>query len=230
MALQTQKHLLIINPNTSVSVSEQLQTVTEQALAGVQARVSVVTAAFGAAYIASEVACAVAGHATVAAWQDWQAESNTVPDGILIGCFGDPGLFALREISSAPVTGLAEAAFNQAHPLGSYAIVTGGKAWESMLWRLAQALPCGHGLADIETVDLDGAALRSNPDLAESLLIDACHRVLKRSPVQSIIIGGAGLAGFARRIQLAVAVPLIDSVEAGVQALFRLSANDNKTS
>lgn len=33
-------------------------------------------------------------------------------DGIIIACFGDPGLFAMREILDVPVIGIAEASFN----------------------------------------------------------------------------------------------------------------------
>jgi hypothetical protein len=43
------------------------------------------------------------------------AEGSEAPLlGVLIGCFGDPGLFALRESSACPVTGLAEASFIEA--------------------------------------------------------------------------------------------------------------------
>jgi len=210
------KNLLIINPNTTEAVTKRLDTLARQALQG-QAHLHVVTAPFGAPYISTEVACAIAGHAT---WQAWQAFSATTPvDGILIGCFGDPGLFALREAAGVPVTGLAEASFMEAHALGPYAIVTGGRAWGPMLKRLALALPCGQNLIDIETVELDGASLSANPDLAETLLAEACFKVLDRHPVNAIIIGGAGLAGWAERLQARVPVPLIDSVSAGLRRL-----------
>lgn len=218
------KKLLIINPNTTVSVTLQLRALADQAL-GPDTRTEAVTAPFGAPYISTEVACTVAGHATLQAWQD---RPTAQVDGVLIGCFGDPGLFALREMTTTPVTGLAEASFIAAQALGRYAIVTGGKPWAAMLARLAQALPAGQDLADIETVDLDGASLRANPALGEQVLTEACLRVLARTPVQAIVIGGAGLAGFAQRMQAQVPVPLIDSVEAGLRHLHAIATTPSQ--
>jgi allantoin racemase len=46
-------------------------------------------------------------------------------DAAVIGCFGDPGLYACRELSDAPVLGIAEASFALAMSLGHrFGIVT----------------------------------------------------------------------------------------------------------
>ena len=145
------KQLLVINPNTSASVSALLQTHV-QAVAGPHVRVRTVTARFGAPYIADEASYAVAAHAGLDAWAAALAAPEPPPDAILIGCFGDPGLMALRESSPAPVTGLAEAAFIEAARHGRYAIVTGGERWRPMLSRLAGALGHTQTLAGIHTV------------------------------------------------------------------------------
>jgi Asp/Glu/hydantoin racemase len=139
------------------------------------------------------------------------------PESILIGCFGDPGLFALREGSPAPVTGLAEAAFDEATRYGRFAIVTGGERWRPMLQRLAEALQCGPALAGIETVAPTGAELAVHPAEARVLLARACREAAARFDAQAIILGGAGLAGMAARVQSEVPVPVIDSVLAGAR-------------
>lgn len=218
------KNLLIINPNTTAAVTKRLETLARQACQD-HADFHVVTAPFGAPYISTEVACAIAGHATWQAWKTWQESTPISVNGVLIGCFGDPGLFAMRESAGVPVTGLAEASFLEAEALGPYAIVTGGRAWGPMLKRLAMALPCGKNLMTIETVELDGAALNANPDLAEQLLVDACLNVHRQHAVNSIIIGGAGLAGWAERLQSRIPVPLIDSVAAGLRRLQSISTS-----
>jgi hypothetical protein len=110
LKLKRMRHLLIINPNTSGTVSELLQTHAQRA-AGPDVRVRTVTARFGAPYIACEASYAVAGHATLDAWAAALTDGQPAPDAVLIGCFGDPGLLALRDTSRVPVTGLAEAAF-----------------------------------------------------------------------------------------------------------------------
>uniref|UniRef100_UPI00286E7DA4 aspartate/glutamate racemase family protein n=1 Tax=Hydrogenophaga sp. TaxID=1904254 RepID=UPI00286E7DA4 len=138
-----------------------------------------------------------------------------------IGCFGDPGLMALRESSPAPVTGLAEAAFIEAARHGRYAIVTGGERWGPMLQRLAQALGQAQQLAGIHTVAPTGAQLAADPAAAHRLLAQACRDAAQQLGVQAVILGGAGLAGMAAAVQAQVPVPVIDSVTAGTHWALR---------
>ncbi len=211
------RHLLVINPNTSEAFSSLLQQHV-QATAGPQVQVRTVTARFGSPYIACEASYAVAAHAGMDAWAHALQEPGApAPDAVLIGCFGDPGLFALRDGSPVPVTGLAEAAFMQAAARGRFAVVTGGAKWKPMLERLARMLGCHEQLAEVLTVAPTGAELAADPQAARALLAQACRDAARRGPVASVIVGGAGLAGMAAAIQPGVDVHLIDSVEAGAQ-------------
>ncbi len=213
------QRLLVINPNTSAAVTALLQTHV-QAAAGPQVQVRTVTARFGAPYISDEASYAVAGHATLDAWAAALAH-GPAPDAVLIGCFGDPGLLALRESSPAPVTGLAEAAFIEAARHGRYAIVTGGARWAPMLQRLAHALGQGESLAGIHTVAPTGAQLAADHAGARALLGQACRDAVHQLGAQAVIVGGAGLAGMAAALQPGVDVPLIDSVAAGARWALR---------
>jgi len=139
---------------------------------------------------------------------------------VLIGCFGDPGLFALREVSGCPVTGLAEASFILAAQHGPFAIVTGGERWKPMLQRLAQSLGFGDLLRHIETVAPSGAALQADPEMALRCLGQACERAAQAG-VQSVIHGGAGLAGYAQALQARSPLPLIDSALAGLEVMLQ---------
>ena len=207
------RRLLLINPNTSADITGAVAGLVAQA-SPPDVAVQAVTARFGAPYIASEASYAVAAHATLDAWRHATQGQADGPDGIVIGCFGDPGLHALRELAGCPVTSLAEAAVAEAARHGRCAIVTGGHAWKPMLQRLLPALAWGGQVQDIETVELSGVQLRADPVAAQALLVAACQRVLARQPVDAIIIGGAGLAGMAAAMQARVPVPLIDSVAA----------------
>jgi len=213
--------LLVINPNTSDSVSQLLQSHAQTA-AGADAHVRTLTARFGAPYIACEASYAVAGHAVLDTWayalaQQEAGLDSTAFDSVLIGCFGDPGLMALRENCATPVTGLAEASFMEAATFGRFAIVTGGARWKPILERLAHSLGYASELAGIQTVEPSGAQLAKEPDLARTLLIDACRVAVSRFAVDAVILGGAGLAGVAATIQAQVPVPVVDSVCAGVR-------------
>ena len=224
MAATAARRLLLINPNTSQAISASLLTAVQRCVApGVG--VDVATATTGAPYISDERSYAVAGHAALAAWADDQGRCARRPDGIVIACFGDPGLFALREAADCPVTGLAEAAVAEAAIHGRCAMVTGGRAWKPMLERLLPSLAHGDRVQGVETVELTGAQLHADPQAAERLLLTNCELVLRQWQVDSIIIGGAGLAGMAARLQACLPVPLIDSVAAAARQVWQAPAS-----
>lgn len=219
------RELLVINPNTSESVSALLQAHAQTA-AGSHVRVRTTTARFGAPYIADEASFAVAAHAALDAWATDLTGPLPAPDAVLIGCFGDPGLMALRDASPVPVTGLAEASFIEAARHGRYAIVTGGQRWGPMLQQLAQSLGQAQQLAGIHTVIPTGAQLAADPAAAQRLLAQACRNAVNQmGDVQAVILGGAGLAGMASAVQADVPVPVIDSVTAGVHWALRTHPN-----
>ncbi len=224
MSTTASRRLLLINPNTSLAISASLLPAVQRCVPP-DVTVDVVTAHIGAPYISDERSYAVAGHAALAAWADDRRLDARRPDGVVIACFGDPGLFALREAADCPVTGLAEAAVAEAALHGDCAIVTGGQSWRPMLERLLPALPRGDRVRSIETVELTGAELHADPQAAEALLLEHCRCLLRQSPVDCIIIGGAGLAGIAARLQAFLPVPLIDSVAAAARQVWRAPAS-----
>jgi len=213
---------LLINPNTNGLTTQRLQDVLLPQLPD-NVSLTVTTAAFGATYIACEASHAVAAHACIQAWAE-HIQANKEPlDGVLIGCFGDPGLFALREMSNCPVTGLAEASFIQAAAVGPFSIVTGGERWKPMLHRLANSLGFQNDLRHIETVAPSGAELQANPEMAIECLKTACQNA-SLNGVKAIILGGAGLAGYAAQIQSLVDLPIIDSATAGLEVMLQQQA------
>lgn len=216
------RRYLLINPNTNPLTTQRLQEVL-QPLVPPGVLLEMATARFGAPYIACEASHAVAAHACLDAWVTHRDQLSPALHGVLIGCFGDPGLFALREVSGCPVTGLAEASFIQAAAHGAFAIVTGGERWRPMLQRLANSLGFEAQLRHIETVAPSGAALQADPDMALRSLEQACQNAA-RTGVASIILGGAGLAGYAQQLQARCALPLIDSAQAGWQVLLQQQA------
>ncbi len=222
MQEQTTEKYLLINPNTNGLTTQRLQKALMPQMPA-HASLEVITASFGATYIACEASHAIAAHACIQAWADYLANDNAPLKGVLIACFGDPGLFALREMSSCPVTGLAEASFIQAAAHGPFSIVTGGERWKPMLHRLAGNLGFDQHLKHIETVVPSGAELQANPQMAIECLTMACKNA-SLNGVKTIILGGAGLAGYAAQIQHMVDVPIIDSATAGLEVLLKQRA------
>lgn len=222
MPKPSRSRFLVVNPNTSALTTRRLQEVLVACLPE-HVQLDFTTASFGASYIACEASHCVASHACLVAWAEHHKIANQPIDGVLIGCFGDPGLFALREIAAYPVTGLAEASFIQASALGPFSIVTGGERWKPMLERLAISLGSGQQLRHIETVTATGAELQANPEMAIDCLKKACEQAAKPG-VESIILGGAGLAGYAQHIQNLISLPIIDSASAGLEVLINQKA------
>lgn len=227
-------HLLLINPNTSAHITALLAR-HALALAPPGAVLTAVTAPFGEPYIASEAAAAIADQAVPAAWAAHRAANqaststaeatdaaagipNRAPHAVLIACFGDPGVAALRALTPVPVLGLAEVAMRAAQAHGRYAIVTGGAAWGPMLQRLAAALGLDALLAGVVAVERTGAELLADPVAAQALLLGACQQALALGGVQAVVIGGAALADLAAPLAPQLPVPLIDNVRVGLQA------------
>lgn len=193
------------------------------------------TAPFGADYIASEATYVVAAHAVLDAWQQ-HVLAHGRPRAVLVACFGDPGVWALRETAGVPVMGLAEAAMREAQDLGPFGVVTGGAAWGPMLERLARGLQLAgpQRLRWVRTVSTSGGDMVAQPEQAWRSLGQACAEGLAQDaqqvacgavtrPVGSVILGGAALAGWADRLDPPPTVPIIDSLAAGVRWLLAQS-------
>lgn len=194
------RRLLVVNPNTTASITELLR---RHATAAADGRVAVdaIGARFGAAYIVDEPTAAVGAQAALDAYAAHVA-THGAPDAVLLGCFGDPGLDALREAAGpVPVVGLAEASMAHCARLGSFAIVTGGAKWAPMLERLARVLRLDPALAGVHTLARGGGELAADPDGAPVALADACAEAAARWPgIRAVLLGGAGLAGLSEPV------------------------------
>jgi allantoin racemase len=210
----TAMRLLFLNPNTSAELTE-LGTKVARRLARPETEIVPATAEFGARYISTRASAAIAAHAALDAF----ARHGRQADVVLLACFGDPGLFALRELAGVPVVGMAEASCHLAATLGrKFAIVTGGERWGPMLEEFVAAIGLAAKLASVRTVAPSGAEIAANPEAALEALCAGCRRAAAEDGAEAIILGGLGLAGLAERIADKVPVPLIDNVAAAVRA------------
>lgn len=216
--------ILLINPNTTGAITDRMAAYIGE-IAGTTATFVPVTGRFGARYISSRAAAAIAGHAAL----DALAEHVEGCDAVYLACFGDPGLAALKEVSPIPVVGMAEAACLEAARGGRrFAIVTGGILWKPMLAEFVATLGLSRELAAIRTVAPTGDQIANDPEAALSLLADACTACAKDDGADIVILGGAALAGLAQRIQPRVAAPLLCSVEVGARAALAAAAGKRR--
>src|SRR5471032_1314978 len=153
-------------------------------------------------------------------------------DAYVIACFGDPGLYAARELARGPVIGIAEAAMHAASVIApSFSVVTTLKRTCTMSWHLAERYGmkrlCKTDRAtDVAVLDLDipGSSARS-------IIIEECRRALVEDDAESIVLGCAGMAEFCHEIEDAIGAPVIEGVTTAVkwaEALIALKLRTSK--
>jgi len=209
--------LLLLNGNTDAAITAVLARHAAAAIPRLglpAAQVHPVTAGFGARYIATRAAVAVAGHAVLAALAEHVGPDNPQGYGAaLIACFGEPGIEAAREVLPIPVVGMAEASIAAALAIAPrIALLTGGALWVPMLEEFALVRGHGRDRVLVRGVAPTGDMIARDPDGAVALLADAaCAAAADGAGV--VVLGGAGLAGLAPRVAPLVPVPVLDSLD-----------------
>ena len=204
--------LLIINPNTSQSVTDLIEAEARRSLSQ-GTRITMATAPFGVAYIETRFEALVGGYATACA----AAEHAGRFDGLVVAAFGDPGLAGLKELFDVPVVGMTEAALASACLLGQrfsiIAISHRIEAWyrecvaaNGLTSRLASVRSLQEPLRDIGSVQEDHAAR----------LQSLCEAAVNEDGADVLVIAGAPLAGLARSIKHQLPVPAVDGVSSAV--------------
>ncbi len=209
----TSRCIAVINPNTTAAMTDKMAECS-RSVVDPSTEILAITNATGPASIEShyDEALAVPGLLTEIA-----AAQAAGADGFVIGCFGDPGLDAAREIASGPVVGIAEAGMHVAAMLGrSFSIVTTlgrtiGQA-EHLVHRYGFDGHCRSIYAcEVPVLELDDPASD-----ARKLVIDYCRRAVEHDEADSVVLGCAGMADFCHDVSEEVGVPIIDGVTAGV--------------
>ena len=112
--------LLLVNPNTSIAITEAMLAIARDAAAqGVL--IEGLTARFGAPLIVDPATLLVAEQAVPDIVLQHIDETFS---GVIVSAFGDPGVIALRHMLEIPVTGIAEASMLEAAAYGRFSIVT----------------------------------------------------------------------------------------------------------
>jgi len=205
-------NLLLINPNTSQSVSDLIEAEARRAAAP-QTRVSVLTAPFGVAYIETRFESLIGAYAaaTLAA-EHWEQH-----DAIVVAAFGDPGIEGLREAFDIPVIGMTEAALMSACLLGKrFSIVAISRRITAWYRECVQANGLLDRLASIRCLDQPLQDIGRVQDDHGERLKALCLSAVDDDGADVIVIAGAPLAGLARSMKSEIPVPMVDGVSSAV--------------
>lgn len=222
--------ILIINPNTTASMTEAIGTAAAKA-ASAGTTVVAVNPDNGPASIQGAEDGEAALPGLFAVFDTYMSVEDPF-DAVIIACFDDTGLDELRARSDVPTTGIGEAA---------YLLAAETAAPFSVVTTLAVSIPVlehnikSYGLAaqcarvrasEIPVLDLEHhpeqALARIGSEIAEAIEADQCR---------SIVLGCAGMADMALILENTYSLPVIEGVSAAVawcerEAAARLADRD----
>ena len=209
-------NLLLANANTTQAITD-LCAASARAAASPGTTIIPATPRFGAAVIATRVENALSAHPLL----ELLAEHAKTPlDGVLLAVSHDTALDAARQLMPCPVLGMTEAACLVALTQGGrFGLVTfgGTEMYRELLSR--------HGftprLAGLAGVDATPQQALADPD-GVAAKVEAAIATLVAQGADSVVLGGAAMAGMGARLQADVA--LLDGIACGVKLLEGLVA------
>jgi len=207
--------ILVVNPNTT---EEMTQDIGRQArkFARPGTEIVAVSPAWGPRSIEGHYEDQLSAVATLEVIQDRAADF----DGVVIACYGDPGLHAARETSPVPVVGIAEASMLMACTVAhTFSIVTVLPRIKPMFETMVRM----HGLegrcASIRTTPLSVLDCERDPAAAGREIVTASRLAIEEDGAEAICLGCAGMGPLDKEVEAELGVPVLDGVACGVKLI-----------
>lgn len=204
--------ILLINPNTSESITARLESAARAVMAP-DTQLDCVTAPAGVPYISTRTEAQIGGVQVL----EILAQRHTEHDAAIVAAFGDPGLGAARELFDLPVVGLAEAGMLTACMLGGrFAILTFATAlgpWykECVAWHRLEPRCAGVFMPEDGFTSIDNVQ-----DERCERLVAMAGDIADAGTADAIVLAGAPLAGLAAKVRDRIALPVVDCAEAAI--------------
>lgn len=218
--------ILIVNPNTTSSMTEKAATAARLVAAG-GTEIIAATSRMGPVSIEGHYdgALAIPGLLT-----ELKERAGTY-DAAVIACFDDTGLEAARSFAEVPVLGLCEAAVATAGFLAQrFTVVTTLERSRVLIDNLVRRYGMGDR-AKVRASDIPVLELEDEASGAIGKLRAEIERALSEDGAEAIVLGCAGMTDLARELQGIYGVPVVDGVAAAVkqaEALVSLGLSTSK--
>jgi len=139
-------------------------------------------------------------------------------DGVVIGCFYDPGLREARELVEIPVVGVCEASLHVASMLsaGKFSVLVGRRKWIPKMADNAKIYSFDSKIASWRVLDLTVPEMKDEEKTQAAILREA-RAAVEEDMAECVVLGCTGMAGQAMRAQEELGVPVLDPVLMGVK-------------
>lgn len=205
--------ILLLNPNTRPDMTDLMLAVGQQAVSPGTSLIPL-TAPRGVPYISTRAEAQIGGAVAL----EMLAEHHQEVDAAIIAAFGDPGIFAARELFDIPVIGMAEAAMLTACMTGRrFGLVTFARALGPWYEECVRAHGLWERCAGIRMLDGPFREIAEVGAEKEDLLVELAMRAVEEDEADVLILAGAPLSGLAERVAARIPVPVIDQVVAAVK-------------
>lgn len=207
-------HIRVINPNTTASMTETMAASAAR-VAAAGTRISATQPESGPVSIEGHFDEAIAA---VGVLEEVRRGKRDGVDAYIIACFGDPGLLAARELTAAPVIGIAEAAFHLATLISTrFSVVTTLGRSVIIAEHLLQSYGFAHHCRKVRAAEIPVLDLEENSGAAFERIVEECLRAKAEDNIGAIVLGCGGMADLTERISDAVGLPVIEGVSAAVK-------------
>ena len=206
--------LLVINPNSSQVVTDHISLALEIFRRPDGPQIVCETLTSGPPGIESQAHVDGISEKLIA-WFDAHPHYRRV-DALVLACFSDPGMVAMRETLDYPVFGSAECAYltaaSMADKFGVISIMSRAIGRHKKQVRL---MGLEHKLAEDLPIEVNVVDLVKE-DLTYTRMLSVGKTLIDKHGARVIIMGCAGMARYRARLEGELKVPVIDPTQAGV--------------
>jgi allantoin racemase len=205
--------ILLVNPNTTVEMTASIRDCAQR-YARADTQIVALNPSRGPASIEGYFDEAIAAEAVL----ELLLQHRQGFDAYIVACFGDPGLFAAREILVRPVIGIAEAAMLAACALGyRFSILDVMKR----TWPQLEDLLRRYGIKDrcvsVRSVELPVLETETKSQRVVERLVAEGRKAIDEDRAEVLLLGCAGMAGLDKQIESLLGVPVLDGVVCAVK-------------
>ncbi len=134
-------------------------------------------------------------------------------DGLILGCYGDPGLDAMRELLSIPIIGPGEATALMAASLGHrFSIITITESVIAGTERQIRNIGVGDKLASVRVVGIPVLQLHHDRDGAIAATLEQGRRAMEEDRADTLILGcmSMGFLEIAEAVAPELGIPVLN--------------------